>query len=122
MNRDQIPVSGQDDLDLLFRSAVNDALDSLSQLDLVGPVLEEIRRRERRRLLVLLTAGLLATAFCVLSGLPVLGWLLESLTADLGSVLGKVEPVDWSPGLSTAVLVGAAIAGGWLFLLGDELA
>jgi len=108
-----------DRIDQLLTTAFDDALTSVnaltsvSDVDLIESVMVRIRARQRQRFIVMTAIGLLATAICVISGLPLLG-----LIADALSTAGQS---DWSIPLPTLVAVLAAAMGvGLLHLLMED--
>ena len=88
-----------DNLDKMLAGAFDNALNICDQIDLSERVVAAIRRRQRQRMLVFGVIALIATAICVLNGLPLLAmvgswldtWLSQTQgTADFTFQIGPV--------------------------------
>jgi len=94
-----------DNLDDMLRSAFDTALDALDEFDLSDHVLRRLRRRQRLRVLVMSVSILIASAICVVSGLPLLGifgtWLGEltshaNSSGQFAAVLGVIAAISFA--------------------------
>jgi len=101
-----------DTMDALLGAAFERALSDTS-VDLVGPVLARLRRRQLVRIVVLGLVGTIAAAIAVLNALP----LVASLDATLNAALADLAMPVWHPGMPALLLVAAVVVFvGWLML------